>query len=416
MERLTGILGIGVLLGIAWMLSNNRRKIDWTLVIWGLALQIGLALFVFKIPFVTHQFERLRDLSKAVIDFAKVGANVVFGNWPTPLQVMDGEGNVVQVGAILALNIFPILIFFSALMAILYHYGIMQFLVRAMAWVMTRTMRISGAESLAVAANVFVGMTEAPLVIRPYIARMTLSELMTLMVGGLATIAGTVFFLYASFGADPVHLLTASLMSAPAAVLIAKIMWPETESPETSGTVRVEMKPETVNVLDAATAGTTTGLYLALNVIAMLVAFFSLIALVDACFGWVHGFAAWFPESFRAALGLVFAPLAWFMGVEIGDCAVFGQLLGTKICATEFLAYLDLGAIEREARMSERSITMATFALCGFANFMSIGVIIGGIASLAPERRKDLARLGFRAMIGGALASFMTATIAGILL
>ncbi|MEM6655889.1 MAG: nucleoside transporter C-terminal domain-containing protein, partial [Planctomycetota bacterium] len=311
------------------------------------------------------------------------------------------------------------IIFFSSLMSILYHIGLMQLIVGALSWVMRRTLGTSGAETLSAAANVFVGQTEAPLVIRPYVGRMTMSELMVVMVGGFATIAGGVFAIYVSLGANAGHLLTASVISAPASLLIAKVMQPEVDEPDTAESgVQTDERPAG-NVLEAAADGVTAGLQLALNVGAMLIAFVALVAMLNAIAtavgGWFgfDGEKAW---TLQAGLGYLFAPLAWTMGIEWADCLVAGKMLGEKIVLNEFFAYLSLGDAIKNESISPRSITIMTYALCGFANLSSIGIQLGGIGALAPDRRSDLAKLGFRAMLGGSLAAFMTACVAGILL
>lgn len=435
MQRLISFIGIFALMGIAYALSNNRKAVKPRIIVWGLILQVVLALIVLRVPWGQPFFDWIQSFVNRIIGFAETGSVFVLGNWPSGFSVTSLQtGEPQRLDVVLILKILPILIFFSALMSILYHFGIMQIIVKGMAWAMTRLMGTSGAEALSVAADVFVGMTEAPLVIRPYIARMTQSELFTLMVGGLATIAGTVFALYASFGISALHMLTASIMAAPAAILIAKIMIPETATPETLAKVpreshpapgeervdlglsNVEMKSETVNVIDAAASGATTGLHLALNVMAMLLAFVALIAMVDFGFNWAHGYIPFIPASLRETLGYIFVPIAWVMGVEPKDCFTFGQLIGTKICATEFVAYLDLARLQSEGVLSQRTVTMATYALCGFANFMSIAIQIGGIGGIAPNRRQDLARLGLKAMIGGTLVNLMTAAIVGVII
>ena len=345
------------------------------------------------------------------------GTGLLFG-----INASDADADMPPRLALLrtfAFGVLPTIIFFSALMSILYHLGVMQLVVGGLARLMRVTLGTSGAETLSAAANVFVGQTEAPLVIRPYVDRMTMSELMVVMVGGFATIAGGVFAIYVSLGADAGHLLTASVISAPAALVVAKIMQPEVEEPVTAGSAAQSEQSRAVNLLEAAAEGVTAGLQLALNVGAMLIAFTALVAMVNGVIGAVGGWfgfeeeAAW---TLQAGLSYLFAPLAWLMGVEWSDCLVAGQMLGEKIVLNEFFAYFSLGqAIEKQA-MSERSIVIMTYALCGFANFASIGIQIGGIGALAPERRADLARLGFRAMIGGSLAAFMTACVAGVLL
>ncbi|MFH0983582.1 MAG: nucleoside transporter C-terminal domain-containing protein [Planctomycetota bacterium] len=432
MGRFTGVAGLLALVGIALALSSNRKRISWRVVLGGTALQFVLALLVLRGRVVRAFFEAIAAGITTILSFTDHGARFIFG----PLfdhravgQALYGDASL---GFIFAFKVLPTIIFFASLMSVLYHLGIMQRIVQAVAVVMRVTLGVSGAESLAMAANVFVGQTEAPLVVRPFIAKMTESELMTLMTGGFATIAGSVFAAYVAMlgGDDPAariafakHLLCASVMSAPAAFVMAKIMVPELGQPLTLGGARVAIEKETINVIDAATRGAGDGLRLALNVAAMLLAFVALLAMCDypltklgewgpvASFLAEHGVKQ---LNIATILGWVFSPLAWLMGVPWSDAALFGSLLGKKIVLTEFIAYDTLTHIKDQ--MQERSVIIATYALCGFANFGSIAIQIGGIGSLAPSRRGDLARLGLRAMFAGALASWMTATIAGILL
>src|SRR6266705_2805904 len=317
-------------------------------------------------------------------------------------------------GVIFAFQLLPAIIFVSALFAILYYLGIMQLVVRAFAVLMSRVMGASGAESLNVAASIFMGQTEAPLTIRPFLPRMTRSELMTVMTSGMAHISGSIMVAYIAFGIEARHLLTAVIMTAPGTIMMAKLFEPETEVPETLGGVKVEIPRTDVNVLDAAARGTTDGLHLMLNVIAMLVSFIALIARVNGLFGWIHGAVAWFPATLQTVLGWIFRPIAWVMGVPWHDSGTVGALLGERMVINEFIAYAHLGPLK--GSIDPVSFTIATFALCGFANLSSVGIQIGGIGALAPERKHDLARLGFRAMIAGTLANFLSATLAGILL
>ncbi len=361
-----------------------------------------------------------RAAFRTLIGFADEGSRFVLGDWRVPVSVTDAvTGKPHAVGLVLACNILPIIIFFACLMSVLYHLGVMQRVVGGMAWVMRRTMRVSGAEALAASGNIFVGMTEAPLMIRPYVAELTESELFAVMVGGLATIAGSVMALYVSFGIDAGHLLCASVMSAPASLAIAKIMLAESGEPKTSGAVPVRFERETRNVIDAAAHGASEGLRLALNVGAMLIAFVALLAMVNYLLGAAHDGLArlgWggFPGSLQEILGWVFRPLAWVLGVPWRDTKAVGSVMGIGIAANECLGYMEL--VKLKASLAPRSVTIATYALCSFANFGSLGIIIGGISGMAPERRPDLSRLAIRALIGGALASYTTATIAGILL
>jgi CNT family concentrative nucleoside transporter len=371
-----------------------------------------------------------------LLSFTDIGSGFLFGNLyrATPeivenlprsevtghVQVVDSAtGAFVDLGLIIAFHILPTIIFFSALMSVLYHLGIMQRLVGGMAWIMQRTMKTSGSETLSSAANVFVGITEAPLVVRPYVGGMTTSELMAVMVGGFATVAGGVMAAYVRFGIDAGHLLTASVMSAPAALILAKMVIPETEESQTVGSVRVRVEKETVNVIDAAAHGALVGLKLAANVGAMLLAFIALLALVDFLLLKISSpLAGAVPAleglSLSKIFGWLFSPLAWLIGVPGGDVKTVGSLIGTKVAVNEFLAYIDLSAA-RET-ISTKAYVISTYALCGFANFGSIAIMIGGIGGIAPERRHDLARLGFKAMITGALASAITAALAGILI
>ncbi len=412
MERVISVFGVGVLVGLAVLLSRDRRHIDWRLVGVGLALQFAFSALVHLFPPGRLFFAWLRDGVTTLLNFTFDGSRFLFGS------LVDVDG---PVGMVFAFRVLPTIVFFSSLMAVLYHLGIMQRVVTVMARGMARTMRVSGSESLSVAANVFIGQTEAPLVVRPYIARMTDSELMVLMTGGMATIAGGVLAGYISFGIDAGHLLAASVMSAPAALVTAKIILPETEQSLTRGKVEIADERETVNLIDAAADGAGQGLTLALNVGAMLLAFVALIALIDAGLGQIAGglgalgVHGW-PASLQEIFGYVLWPVAWSMGVPSQDCFTFAGLLGQKLAINEFVAYANLGSLEHAGAISERAAVMATYALCGFANFGSIAIQIGGIGGLAPERRADLSRLGLRAMAGGALASWLTATIAGIML
>jgi CNT family concentrative nucleoside transporter len=436
MERWIGVGGLFGLMGLAWAVSAHRRRIQWRTVIGGLGLQFVLAVLVLRVDAVRRVFDSVAVVITRVLRFTDQGTEFIFGALTDNQalgQALYGEPNA-GLAFIFAFKVLPVIIFFASLMGVLYHLGVMQRLVEGMAWLMTRTLRVSGAESLAMSANVFVGQTEAPLVIKPYISVMTRSELMALMTGGFATIAGSVFGFYVSLlgGDDPQqqaefakHLLTASLMSAPAAFVIAKIMIPETEESQTAGFVKVRFERTTINVIDAASSGAADGLKLALNVAAMLLAFIALIALVNypleqlGQWGPVHEFLAdrgVEKLTLSVLLGWLFSPLAWLMGVPWEDAGQFGGLLGEKIVATELIAFNSLHTIMlSDDPMSYRSKVMASYALCGFANFGSIAIQIGGIGGIAPDRRRDLAALGLRAMLGGALATWMTATIAGIL-
>ncbi len=496
---LFGLFGLACLIGIAWLFSNNKRQVNWTLVATGIGLQIGFATFVltgdgmvdwvvqhtnvnllywkrtvgamavlgslmlaasfirqfaagktqlFKsgvialciaaaiaLPFAGESFQWLSDMFVKVLGFVGAGSSFVFG----------GLVDIPKYGFIFAFQVLPTIIFFAALMNVLYHLGVMQAIVRAMAWTITKMMKVSGAETTSVCASVFIGQTEAPLTVRPYIPKMTESELITMMIGGMAHIAGGVLAAYVLMlgGDDPVaqaeyakHLLAASIMAAPATLVIAKILVPEIGEPLTRGTVKMEVEKNTSNVIDAAAAGAGDGLRLALNIGAMLLAFIALIALVNAPLQWL-GELHWFGSegtinswltgtsttpvvlSLQTILGYALSPIAWLIGVPWTDANVVGGLIGQKVVLNEFVAYTELAKIVNGQTagvvLSQQGSLIATYALCGFANFSSIAIQIGGIGGLAPERRSDLARLGLRAVLGGSIATFMTATIAGVL-
>jgi concentrative nucleoside transporter, CNT family len=412
LPRLQPLTGLILILTIAYCCSTNRRAIDRRTVAWGLGLQIVLALLVLKTAIGQQIFKSLAAVINHLLNFAFVGSSFVFGPlgskvvWPKIMTTVLGPEGA-QYGVIFAFQVLPTIIFIAALFAILYYFGVMQLVVRAFAVMMIRVMRASGAESLNVAASIFMGQTEAPLTIRPFLPRMTESELMTVMTAGMAHISGGIMAAYILFGIKAEHLLTAVIMTAPGTLMMAKIFVPETQVPETMGTVKLEIERTDVNVIDAAGRGTGEGLALALNVGAMLISFLALIALVNAVLGLAH-------LSLEMIFGWVFAPIAWAMGVPWRDAPVIGNLLGTRMALNEFVAYAKLGPMQ--AALDPKSFTIATFALCGFANFSSIGIQIGGIGALAPTRRHDLARLGLRAMLAGTLANFVTATIAGFLL
>ena len=412
MPKLQPLVGLIVILAVAYACSTNRRAIDRRTVAWGLGLQVLFALIVLKTAAGQAVFQRLGALINRLLDFAFVGSSFVFGPlgdkevWPRIMtQVLGEEG--ARYGVVFAFQVLPTIIIIAALFAILYYFGIMQVIVRLFAVMMRRVMKASGAESLNVAASIFMGQTEAPLTIRPFLPRMTESELMTVMTAGMAHISGGIMAAYILFGIEAQHLLTAVIMTAPGTLMMAKIFVPETEQPETMGTVRLKVERTDVNVIDAAGRGTSEGLSLALNVGAMLISFLALIALVNALLGLVG-------LSLQQIFGWAFAPIAWSMGVPWADAPTIGNLLGTRMALNEFVAYSELGSLK--GTLDPRSFTIATFALCGFANFSSIGIQIGGIGALAPTRRHDLARLGLRAMLAGTLANFVTATIAGFLL
>ena len=406
------VFGAFVILALAVACSTNRRAINWKTVAWGLGLQVVFAVIVLKTTVGQRVFSTLGDLITRLLSFAGVGAAFVFGplgNGTVWGRVMTGalgpEGG--QYATIFAFQVLPTIIFIAALFAILYYFGVMQVIVRIFAVVMQRVMGASGAESLNVAASIFMGQTEAPLTIRPFLPEMTNSELMTVMTSGMAHISGGIMAAYILFGIEAKHLLTAVIMTAPGTIMMAKMIVPETEVPKTMGSVKLVVERTDVNVIDAAWRGTGEGLHLALNVGAMLISFLALVALVNAVLGLVH-------LNLQMIFGWVFAPVAWSMGVPWRDAPTIGNLLGTRMALNEFVAYSQLGPLK--ASLDPKSFTICTFALCGFANFSSIGIQIGGIGALAPNRRHDLARLGLRAMFAGTLANFMTATIAGFLL
>lgn len=425
-----GLFGLAVLIGIAFLFSNNKRAVSWRLVATGVALQIVFATLVLKLPFGRDVFDAIATGFVKLLDFVNVGSTFIFGSF------MD----ISKFGFVFAVQVLPTIIFFAALTGVLYHLGIMQKIVKGMAWIITKVMDVSGAETTSVCASVFIGQTEAPLTIKPYLERMTQSELMTVMIGGMAHIAGSVMAAYVGLlgGDDPVqrqffakHLLTASIMAAPATLMLAKILVPETQQPLTRGTVKLDVERTTANVIDAAATGAGDGLRLALNVGAMLLAFIALIALVNGPVQWLGTHAwgsdgassinAWLSASagrplalsLETLFGWVLAPLAWLIGVPWQDATLVGSFIGEKVVINEFVAYVDLS--RHLPQLSKESQLIATYALCGFANFSSIAIQIGGIGGLAPSRRADLARLGLRAVLGGSIATFMTATIAGVL-
>ena len=418
-----GIFGLAVLIGLTWLFSNNKRRVDWKLVGTGLVLQVAFAALVLLVPGGREAFDWLGRLFVQVLGFVNAGSAFIFGN------LMDVE----TYGFIFAFQVLPTIIFFASLMAVLYHLGVMQAVVRVMALAITKVMRVSGAETTSVCASVFIGQTEAPLTVRPYISRMTESELITMMIGGMAHIAGGVLAAYVGMlgAGDPEqqayyakHLLAASIMAAPATLVIAKILIPETGEPLTRGTVKMEVEKTTSNVIDAAAAGAGDGLKLALNIGAMLLAFIALIAMINAPLTWlgeVTGLAAAIgkPTDLAAIFGYVLAPVAWLIGVPWADAGTVGSLIGQKVVINEFVAYLQLAEIVNGrvegVGLSDEGRLIATYALCGFANFSSIAIQIGGIGGLAPDRRQDLARFGLRAVLGGTVATLMTATIAGVL-
>ncbi len=416
LQPLIGLFGI---LGLAYALSTDRKAISLRVVGWGLSLQVLFALIVLKTSIGQQVFTVLGDKMRQLLSFSIVGSGFVFGAlgdasvWSRVMTGALGEEGA-RYGVVFAFQILPTIIFIAALFAILYFIGVMQFIVRLFAVVMNKVMGASGAESLNVAASIFMGQTEAPLTIRPFLARMTQSELMTVMTSGMAHISGGIMAAYIAFGIDAKHLLTAVIMTAPGTLMMAKMFVPETETPETRGTVKLEVVNEDVNIIDAAGRGTAEGLHLALNVGAMLISFVALIALVNAILGAAGGWVGVQGFSLQTIFGWVFAPVAWSLGVPWKDAATIGNLLGTRMVLNEFIAFAQLGGMKDV--LDPKSFTIATFALCGFANFASIGMQIGGIGALAPSRRGDLARLGLRAMLAGTMANFLTAIIVGFLL
>jgi CNT family concentrative nucleoside transporter len=404
MGRFTGVLGIATILGLAYIFSTSRKSIRLKTVLWGLGLQLALGLFVLRVKSGEWLFQKLGNGAKRLLDFSYVGSSFVFGEL--------GKDHS-SLGLIFAFQVLPTIIFIAAFFAVLYHLGVMQIIIRAAAWLMTVIMGASGAESLNVAASIFMGQTEAPLTIRPFLPKLTKSELMTVMTSGMAHISGGMMAAYMRVGgADAKHLLTAVIMTAPGTLLMAKMLVPETEQPLTAG--RVEMPPmeKESNILGAIARGTVDGLHLALNVAAMLITFLALLALVNALMGWTHLHIGWFPYSLQQVFGWVFAPIAWLIGIPWHDAPTIGNLLGTRMVLNEFVAFAQLGTMKDS--LDPRSFTIATFALCGFANFSSIGIQIGGIGALAPEQRSQLAKFGIRAMLAGTMANLMSASIVGI--
>jgi len=408
MGRYTGILGLLTMLGLAYAFSTDRRAIRLKTVAWGLGLQIVLAVFVLRVAAGERLFGHLGAGAKHLLDFSYFGSEFLFGELGKPSDKSS-------LGFIFAFQVLPTIIFIAAFFAILYHLGIMQWIIRAGAWIMTTVMGASGAESLNLAASIFMGQTEAPLTIRPFLNDLTQSELMTVMTSGMAHISGGMMAAYIYAGhADPKNLITAVVMTAPGTLLIAKMLVPETGQPLTAGRVQMPAIEKEPNILGAIARGTVDGLQLALNVGAMLITFIALLALLNAMMGWVHIHISWFPYALQQILGWVFAPIAWLIGVSWHDATTIGNLLGLRMVTNEFVAFAQLGPMQ--GKLDPRSFTIATFALCGFANLSSIGIQIGGIGALAPNRRGDLARLGLRAMLAGTMANLMSASIAGMLL
>lgn len=408
MGRFTGLLGLAVIVGVAYLFSTARRAIRLRVILWGLGLQFGFAFLVLKTR-LSGLFQTASDAVNHVFGYAAEGSKFVFGD---KLGVKTAE-----FGVVFAFQVLPIVIFIASFFAIMYYFGIMQVLVRGMAVLMQRVFGTSGAESTDVAASIFMGQTEAPLTIRPFLEGMTQSELFTVMASGMAHVSGAVMAAYVIIaGVEIRHLLTAVIMTAPATIMLAKMLMPETGHPETAGDVKIHVEKPGVNVIDAAARGAGDGLHLVLNIAAMLIAFLALIAMVNGILGWVHSlpWMGWLPDSMQKILGIVFSPVAWLLGVSWKDSYTIGNLLGTRLILNEFVAFVDLGKVR--AALDPRSFTIATYALCGFANLSSIAIQIGGIGALAPGRKSDLARLGLKAVAAGTMANFMSACIAGMLL
>jgi len=408
MGHLRGILGLITMLALAYIFSTNRRAVRLKTIAWGLGLQIAFAWFVLRFQAGQRAFQIAKEGVTRLLGYSYAGSHFVFGDLANPDSKLG----------YFAFGVLPTVIFIAAFFAVLYHLGIMQIIIRIFAWVMTRVMGASGAESLNVAASIFMGQTEAPLTIRPFLPELTRSELMTVMTSGMAHVSGGIMAAYIGYGIDAGHLLSAVIMTAPGTLVMAKMLVPETEKATTAGKVVMSAEEEDAekkeNLIGAIARGTTDGLHLALNIAAMLISFLALIALVDGVFGGIHHWIGWFPESLEKILGVIFAPIAWLIGIPRQDCSAIGSFLGTRMVANELVAYKMLGAAQK--MLDPRSYTIATFALCGFANLSSIGIQIGGIGALAPNKRGELARLGVRAMLAGTMANLMSASIAGMLL
>lgn len=408
MERFTGLLGLIVILGVAVLFSNNRKAIQTRVIVWGLTLQFGFAFLVLKTNF-GEVFQAIGRGVNHMIEYSAEGSKFLFGD-------KLGAAND-TFGVIFAFQVLPIIVFIASFFAILYYLGVMQMFVRGMAVVMQRVMGTSGAESMNVAASIFMGQTEAPLTIRPFLEGMTMSELFTVMTSGMAHISGSVMAAYVLIAHVEIrHMLTAVIMTAPATLMLAKILMPETGTPATAGSVKIEVEKPGVNIIDAAARGASDGMQLAINVAAMLIAFLALIAMLNGILAGINGIPglSWVPVSMQAILGKIFAPVAWLLGVSWKDSTAIGNLLGTRLILNEFVAYVDLGKIA--SQLDTKSFVIATYALCGFANLSSVAIQVGGIGALAPSRKSDLARLGLKAVAAGTMANFMSACIAGMLL
>ncbi len=418
---LRGLLGIAVLLGVVTLFSAKRRSIDWLLVAKGLGLQVLFALLVLKTTWGRGFFRVANDAFVAVIGYTNSGARFLFGSLVDYSTPVEGGAGAVNIGAQFAFSVLPVIIFFSSLMTLLYYLGVMQKVVKSVAWLMQRTLGTSGAETTSAAGNIFVGQTEAPLLIKPFVKDMTLSELNTVMTGGFATVAGGVLAAYvamlaAYFPSIAGHLLAASIMAAPAGIVVSKILMPETGEPKTRGSLDFELEVTDANAIDAAASGASDGLKLALNVGAMLLAFLALIAMANGLLGWGLGLFGIEGITLERIFGVVFSPVAWIVGVPWADAPHIGSLFGIKMVGNEFIAFQNLAtSLSAGVTLNPKSIVIATYALTGFANFASIAIQIGGIGGIAPSRRQDLSRLGMRAMLGGTVATWMTATLAGVL-
>ena len=411
--KLISLLGIVSFLGLAWAMSSNRRQVQWRVVAWGMGLQLLIGFVVFQTPLGQGVFEAANVAIAKLNEFAGEGAKLVFGALAEKesMENVFGPGR----GVIFVIVIPATIIFVSALSSLLYHWRVLQWVVAGIAWVMRRTMRTSGSETLATAANVFMGQTEAPLVVKPYLGGMTRSELMALMVGGMATIAGGVAAAYVLMGINAGHLLTASILSAPGTLVIAKLMFPETARSETADERCALPESTSANSLDALCQGAADGMRLSINVIAMLIAFIAVVHLANAILAWVISPMGW-SVTIQEVIGWLNVPFAWLMSVPPEECARVGTVLGERVVFNEFVGYLNLSEMIKKEELSERTIAIVTYALCGFANFASVAIQIGGIGTLVPERRADLAKLGLRAMVGGLLACYLTATVAGLLM
>jgi CNT family concentrative nucleoside transporter len=403
------MLGLITMIGLAYLFSTDRKAIKLKAVLWGVGLQLVFAVFVLRFEIGRQLFEKAGFLVNKLLSFSYIGSEFVFGEIGKKASLL---------GFSFAFQVLPTIIFIAAFFALLYHIGVMQVVIRAAAWIMTRVMGVSGAESLNVAASIFMGQTEAPLTIRPFLSKLTKSELMCVMTSGMAHVSGGIMAAYIAFGIEAKHLLTAVIMTAPGTLLMAKMLVPETEKPLTAGRVEMPEMEKEANFLGAISRGTVDGLHLALNVGAMLITFLALLALINALMGGAHNWLAGrgvtgFPSSLQQIFGWIFAPVAWVIGIPWRDCATIGNLLGTRMVINEVVAFTQLGGMR--ATLDPRSFTIATFALCGFANFSSIGIQIGGIGALAPNQRGQLAKFGIRAMLAGTMANLMSASIVGIL-